>query len=384
MKRSRIFDFYLFKNLFIATAFVSVTLAAVIFLTQSLKFIELVIGSGASSSAFWVLTFLALPRFFEIIMPLSLMAATLFVYNRMTMDSELVAMRATGASPLSLARPALYLAGIVTLFMFVITMWAAPSSLSRMLEMRQVIKAQVSSLLFREGVFNAVTPGLTVYLRERGENGELLGLMIYDSREKGVPPSTILAKKGQIAATPDGHKVFVYDGSRQEFNAETSILQKLDFQRYTIDLPEGGAVRQRWKEPDERTIEELVSPNLNVQADRENLHEFKVEIHRRIINPLLAPVFTLLALNSLLVGPTDRRGQGRRIGMAIGAVVLLQGMFLTSFNLARQNDFGIIMMYALVFVPLIIAAFFLTTGSERFRRSIFYRPARAPRKGETA
>ena len=59
-----IFDRYIFKNLLIATVFVAVTLAVVIFLTQSLRFLELVIESGASSSAFWVLTMLALPRFF--------------------------------------------------------------------------------------------------------------------------------------------------------------------------------------------------------------------------------------------------------------------------------------------------------------------------------
>ena len=59
----------------------------VILLTQSLRFLELVIESGASSGSFWILTLLALPRFFEIIGPLSLMAATIFVYNRWSYDT---------------------------------------------------------------------------------------------------------------------------------------------------------------------------------------------------------------------------------------------------------------------------------------------------------
>jgi lipopolysaccharide export system permease protein len=81
---------YIFKNLFLATVFIAVTLAAVIFLTQSLRFLELVINSGASGGAFWMLTMLALPRFFEIILPIALMAGIIFTYNRMTADSELV------------------------------------------------------------------------------------------------------------------------------------------------------------------------------------------------------------------------------------------------------------------------------------------------------
>ena len=145
----KIFDWYVFKNLAVATIFVSVILAVVIFLTQSLRFLELVINSGASSASFWVLTFLTLPRFFEVILPLALMAASIFIYNRMTMDSELIAIRAVGYSPLALARPALVLAMIATVFLWVMTMWVAPKSLASMQEMRQVIKASFSTLLFR-------------------------------------------------------------------------------------------------------------------------------------------------------------------------------------------------------------------------------------------
>src|SRR5690349_8646725 len=122
----RIFDSYVFKNLLIATIFISATLTVIIFLTQSLQFLELVIDSGASSFSFWVLTMLAMPRFLEIILPLSLMAATIFVYNRMIMDSELVAVRSAGYSPMTLARPAIMLAMVAMVFLWGITMWVAP------------------------------------------------------------------------------------------------------------------------------------------------------------------------------------------------------------------------------------------------------------------
>ncbi len=374
----RFFGFYLPKNLFVATVFISVTLAVVIFLTQSLRFLELVINSGASSASFWVLTFLALPRFFEIILPLSLMAATIFTYNRMTMDSEIVVMRSSGLSPYALARPALVLAFSVTVLLWVITMWAAPASLNNMQQMRQVIKAQFSTLLFREGVFNAVMPGLTVYMRERTPGGEMRGLMIHDSREKNENPSTVLAQRGVIVATDDGHQVLVYDGSRQEFDPKSEALHRLNFERYTIDLPDSGPVRQRWREPDERTIFELVNPDFADKRDRESLRDFNVEIHRRFASPLLALVFTLIALNALLIGPADRRGQGRRISLAIASTVVIQGLFLAAFNVSRQANYGLIFMYVLIFIPLILNMFFLTGLSEKLRRRLLYRPSGEP------
>ena len=166
-----VFDKYLLKSLMFATVFISLTLACIILLTQSMRFLELIMNSGASSLAFWTLALLALPRFLEIILPIALMAAVVFIYNKLTIDSELIVMRMLGKSPFALARPALYLAGIVTVALFFVTMWVAPTSLSNMHQMRQVIKAQYSTWLFRPGVFNTVVPGLTVFVRARDNEG---------------------------------------------------------------------------------------------------------------------------------------------------------------------------------------------------------------------
>ncbi len=377
----KIFDWYMFKNLGIATIFVSVILASVIFLTQSLRFLELVIESGASSGAFWGLTLLALPRFFETIMPLSLMAAILFVYNRMTMDSELVVIRSVGYSPAALARPAIILGLIVTVFLWGMTMWAAPKSLANMQQMRQEVKAQFSSLLFREGVFNQAGKGLTVYIRERGDEGELRGLMIHDSRDKAQLPSTILAKRGTIIGNEAGHQVLVYDGTRQEYDPKTDTLRRLNFERYTIELPDGGPVRMRWREPDERTIMELLNPDLTSARDVKNLREFKIDLHRRIVAPLLALVFAVVSCCALLVGPLDRRGQGRRMIGAILSVVFIQGLFLAVFNLARVHDWALIFMYALIFGPLCFCTFLISGLGDNFRRSMFYTAGEQPARG---
>lgn len=368
----KVFDWYLFKNLAIATVFVSLVLAVVIFLTQSLRFLELVIESGASSISFWIMTFLAMPRFFEIIVPLGLMAAIVFVYNRMSMDSELVALRSVGRSPFAIARPAIVLALIVTVFLWSMTMWAAPKSLSNMLHMRQVIKAQFTAFFFQEGVFNRAGNGLTIYIRDRDSEGEMRGLMIHDSRKKNEPPSTILAKRGVVVSENDAHQVLVYDGSRQQVDPETGALQRLNFERYTIDLPDGDPIRQRWREPEERTLRELLNPNIRVERDMENLREFRVEIHKRFVSPVLALVFTLMSCAGLLIGPVDRRDQGRRIVMVIASVVTLQGLFLAVSNLSRQTDWGVVLMYVLVFVPVLLCSFLLSGLGERLRRRILY------------
>jgi len=241
MFQTFLYDRYLLKNLGIATAFIAIILAAIILLTQSLKFLELIIESGASSLAFWTLALLAMPRFFEVILPVALMIGVIFIYHRMNSDSELVVMRAAGKSPLQLARPALIIAFMVTLLLLFISTWLAPASLSNMKQMRDTIKNQYSTLIFREGIFNNVGKHLTVYIRHRNEERELEGLIIHDTRPENEVPNTILAKRGVILSSEKGQQVLVYDGSKQDINVKTGALNRLDFDKYSIELPESEA-----------------------------------------------------------------------------------------------------------------------------------------------
>ena len=367
-----LFDRYVLKGLALSTFFTAITLAAIILLTQSLKFLELIINSGASSGVFWMLTFLALPRFFEVVLPIALMISTIFIYNRMASDSEIIVMRAAGESPMRLARPALILALLVSFILLFITTWLAPTSLSGMQKMRQVIKAQYSTLFFREGIFNSVGKNLTVYIHGRTLAGELEGLIIHDDRPELPAPVTILAKRGVIVTTDEGQQVLVYDGSRQDFNEKTGALNRLDFERYSIDLPESAAVGQRWKEADERTFWELLHPDPDNLVDIEHKRKFLVEAHRRIVGPFLALGFVAISLCCLLLGPTNRRGQSKRIFLTVLLAVILQGLYLGVFNMAAQSLFGLVFMYLIVFVPLVISLFFLSTLGENIRHKLMY------------
>lgn len=368
----KIFDRYLFKNLSIANLIVAVILATIIFLTQSLRFLDLVLNAGGSGNAFWILTLLALPRFFEIILPLSTMAATLFIYNKMLIDSEITAIRAAGLSPMALAQPVLALAFFISIILWNTTFWIAPASVSQMQKMRSELTTEFSNILFREGIFNAVGKGLTVYIKDRNAYGELEGLMIYDSRNESAPPTTILAKRGMMVEGENGPQVVVFDGSKQEYNKDNNILQRLSFDRYTIDLPDSGPVSQRWAEPEERSIWSLMRPNLSDERDKENLREFKTDFHKRISAPFLAITFPVIALCFLLLGPIDRRGQNKRIMGCILTSIILQSSYLSVYSLARNSDIGIFMLYLIPILPLVIGLFLLSKKSENLRYSLFY------------
>ena len=353
----RIVDRYIFRHTLLATVFVTLVLAALVFLMQSLKFIDLVINAGVSGFFIWLQTLLYLPGFLEVILPIGMVAGVLFIYNRLTMDSELIVLRALGFSPFRLARPALFLATMLAIILFLTMGWISPVSKLQATTLRQDIKAQMSSLIFREGIFNEAGSHLMVYIKERDDKGRLHGLVIHDSRDETKPASTVIARTGVLVSTKTGQQVLVYNGSRQEVDPKTGVMRHLDFQQYTIDIPEPEKEqKERWLDPDERTTTAIMTAlGDNGGETKSARRQLRVELQKRILLPFLIPGFALIGLSLLLIGSHDRRGQNRRVLTAVGSVVLLEIFFLGSYNLAKQSPVGFPLMLLTVMLPYLIA-----------------------------
>lgn len=361
---------YLLKNIFTVTVFVALTLTAVIWLTQSLRFLELIAASDAPPGLFLKLVALSLPRFLEIVLPVSLVVGILFSYHKLITDNELIVMRACGMDQRRLARPALMVAGVLSLLLLLMTTWLSPIALRHMQSLRQVIKAEYSALMLREGVFNTFGSDLTVYLRDR-QGGELRGMVIHDTRDRSSPPVTITAKKGAMAMI-DGHpSIVVYEGMRQQFDSKTDSVSKLHFDRYIIDLRAFAEdVRVRWREASERTFFELLRPDQSDRFDAAHTKRFFIEANNRLLSPLNAIGFALVSLCCLLLGSYERRGYARKILLAIILVTALQVTSIGVASLARVHPQALPLLYLVTLGPIVLGYYFLGFSGEMRLRSL--------------
>ncbi|MDP2205537.1 MAG: LPS export ABC transporter permease LptF [Alphaproteobacteria bacterium] len=370
---------YLFKNLFSVTVFVAVTLALVIWLSQSLRLLELVANSDAPPSLFLKLIALTLPRFLEVILPLALVTGILFTYNKMIMDNELVVMRACGFDQFTLARPALILCSAFMVVLIAITCFISPLSHGEMKKLRREIKAQYSAFLLREGVFNTFSNDLTVYVRQRDAAGDLLGLMIHDRRDTDKPPVTVTAKRGRIFMNGEEPNILVYDGMRQQMDPQNGVVSRLFFSRYTIEIKGlEGEAQERWREASERTLPELLRPDLEDKRDLRFKDAFIVEAHLRLLAPFNALGFTLVSLACILLGPFNRRGQNRKVLAAILIVIGLQAAEMALGNAAKKQPMLLPTLYALTFVPIIVAAFLMHLRGEQWLMALLRKWRRSP------
>jgi len=98
------FDRYILSQLLALFGFFSLVLVAVYWINRAVMLFDQLIGEGHSLWVFLEISALTLPGVIAIVLPLSAFAGTVFVVNRLTQESELVVMQATGFSPFRLAR----------------------------------------------------------------------------------------------------------------------------------------------------------------------------------------------------------------------------------------------------------------------------------------
>lgn len=368
---------YILNQLFWAMLFVTLALTGVVWLSQSLRFVDLIVNRGLSVFTFVYLTILLLPTFLALILPIALFFAVMYTYHRLTIDSELVILRASGLSQFALARPALILATVMMLVCYGITMFLMPYGFGKFKERQFLIRSDFSQVLLHEGSFNKLVEGLTVYVRARQSNGEVQGILVHDSR---IPeaPVTMMAERGALVTSKEGPRFLLINGNRQEMEHGTRKLSLLYFDRYSFDLSD--LMTQpgpRWREPRERYMQELLGPP---RPGDDPAHHTKLlaEGHQRLASPLYCMVFALIALAAMLGGEFNRRGRVRRMLFGAGAAVTFQGIALALGNVLVKQPAITPLFYAFIAVSAIVAMFLLLFLRLRTRRSGAMAPELAP------
>lgn len=345
---------YVLRQTVVLTAFMTVALSIAVWLVQSLRLIDLIVNRGLSVGLFLYLALLILPRLVEVVLPIAVFVGVLFVYNKLTTESELLVMRSAGMSETALARPAILAGLIATVALYSLSLEIVPAANRAFKDLQFQIRNRFASVLVQDGIFNTVSDRLMVYDMGRNDAGDLMGLVIYDKRD-AQKPVTIFAERGAFADTPDGPRLLLVNGTRQQRDDSNGHISTLSFERYTLDLAGlADTAGTRERQPDERHTLELLFPRRQPEGDG-TARAFFVELNMRLEGPLTALVMAVLPILCLLPGEFNRRGQARRVGLAIALAFAFEFADIGFKNLSGRTDIAIPLLYLNVIVPLAAA-----------------------------
>ncbi len=320
-------DRYMLSQLMVLFGFFALVLVAIFWINRAVILFDTLIGDGQTALVFLEFTALGLPRLIATVLPIATFAAAVYVTNRMTSESELVVLQATGASPWRLARPVLIFGLCVALGMSILTHFLVPMAQSELKQREREIARNVTARLLTEGTFLHPTPKVTFYTRLIDADGVLRDVFLSDRRspDQGV---IYTASEAYLVRNDDATTLIMLDGLAQRLNRDGMRLATAKFADFSFDisaLVRTDTVRQI-------SIANMVTPALLSGWDTISERSGKTrgdiaeEINARFAQPLFCVVAAMVGFSTLLIGGFSRFGVWREIVIAFGLLLALDGM----------------------------------------------------------
>ena len=359
------FDRYVLSQLMVLFGFFALVLVSIYWINRAVKLFDRLIGDGQTAMVFAEFTALTLPSVIRVVLPIAGFAATLYVTNRLSTESELTVMQATGFSPWRLARPVLYFGLIVGIMVAMLANVLVPASLKQLQLRETEISQNVTARLLTEGTFLHPTDGVTFYIREIAPDGRMNDVFLSDRRNPNESV-THTAASAYLIRTETGPALVMIDGLTQRLSRPALQLNTTHFADLSYSI--SGLISTEDRTSAQlrhfNTFEMLTTPvHIQVRTGV-NTGVFAEELHTRFTQPLFALAAVLLGFATLLSGGFSRFGVWRQIVIALILLILIKALesLVTEPVLSNSSLWPLLYLPALLGLAIAIALLARSAG----------------------
>ncbi|MBL4750752.1 MAG: LptF/LptG family permease [Amylibacter sp.] len=316
----KLVDRYIVRQLAGPFIFFLCIFGGVLWLNQALNIVDAVVENGQPGMIFVELSLYLLPRVIQSVFPVAAFAAALFLTNRLYAESEYAVLKAAGQTPMQFARPFLIFGIISFIIVSALVHFITPASNNAFYQRQHEIRQEYLSQLIKVGEFINPQKGVTFYFGNLNDNGLLEDILIKETTDSGLQ-IIHTAPTGRLVDNPDDAKLVLIDGTLQQFDKESRLLNVVQFDSFSYDLS------QFSKNLGPRTISVNAKvttslPWFIASATPENLG-YAIEAQSRLVKTLFSLLMPLLGAAVLFSGNFSRAGFSYRI---IFAISLLLGL----------------------------------------------------------
>jgi lipopolysaccharide export system permease protein len=358
-------DSYILGQLIGAIGFFLLVFTGVVWLTQAVRLIDTVIASGQSAAVFLTFSALVMPQVLVIVLPLSAIGAALFAINKLYGESELVVMMASGLGPLGLMRPVAMFGALAGLAMAGVLFFLVPAGGTALADRTQAIRSDVAKALIVERQFLHPVPGITLFISDTSRAGEMAGIFLNDQREF-ERPITYSAEHALLVRDGMEARLVMRDGVALTLDERSQQINTVQFDQFVFDLSDLLKEQsERTPRPSEYWVLDLLQPSEEMIArGRYTAGDFIAEGHYKLTMPMLAMIYPMIALVTILAGGYRRSGFGRRVIVAIGVAVILQVLTFTTKSQVQSHPSSWPVMY----LPVLLGVAYVLILTRRLSR----------------
>ena len=136
-----------------------------------------ILDRDRSIADFFSLTILLYPYIVSIIAPSSVLIASIIVMDKLTRDSEMVILNASGLVIQKIS-PFLVATIFITLLIYILSIHVSPMAMKDFREKINEIKSDIISSSFKKNEFSSPDGDYTIYVSDISDNNDFLGIII--------------------------------------------------------------------------------------------------------------------------------------------------------------------------------------------------------------
>jgi lipopolysaccharide export system permease protein len=316
MMLRKLLDRYIFTELLSPFSLSLGTLCFIMLTRELLRLVELLVSKGVGLWAVLKVFAHLLPSFLVLTLPIAGIIASITAFGRLSLDKELVAMRAAGLSLLRLARPVMLFALLVFGLTTWLAQWGQPWSSINLKKVALNLLRDQLVLALERGSFAEPIPKMMIYVSEKGDETSG-GIFISDERNPEDP--RIIVAHGYhvlIDSSTDQVALRLRDGVIHSRPDELDQYQLASFSNYDLKL---SLAQSGYTATEERPSYEQLIDRLN-QAPRDpSALRRLTEYYKDMAFPTASLILCMLGVP---VGIVSKRS-GRIGGFAVGVFVVV-------------------------------------------------------------
>lgn len=269
----------------------------VLLMGRLLKLAEMVFARGVPFLDVARLILYMLPSFLLVAIPMAFLLAVLLAMGRLSADSEVTAMKASGMSIGTIAVPVIVFGVITYAVTTFVSVYALPWGNTAFKKFLHGVIETRAAMSITEKVFNDEFPGLVIYVDGFDpKSGRISGILIHDERNPDEP-STIFAASGQLATNPEERIVRLrLDNGGIHRGIGTGGYRLVEFTSYDLSI----ALQQEQKKArlneEDMTLGELLARTKSPEEQPKLVREMHFELHKRFALPFACVVFAIIAV----------------------------------------------------------------------------------------
>ena len=329
----------------------------VIFMRDLGRLLELVVRNSAPLPSVAEIFLYTLPTTFTITLPMGVLVGILIGLSRLSADSEVTAIRASGMGAGMFVRVISIFAVAAWALGMINSIYLAPKSATALSHLQDRLKSSQASFEIQPRVFYEEFKNNVLYVQDAiPSKGQSLwrGVFLADVSDPASPKITLAERGALLSESPEKVRFHLEDGTQQESVPKAKdqySITTFDSTDIPIELPSATDHSPR----DLLPVTELSLEGLLRNANRERIagaalvksepasssydflkaRYYQIEFHRRFALPAACLV---LALVGIPLGLSARKG-GRSAGFVLTIVLVFVYYFfsLVGVSLARQG-----------------------------------------------